>query len=124
MRVKMTSTEPLGSKLDKESDPCYTLLQTIDWTDVTSIVTLIFLMFIDLVVILGNTMVIMAVYYTNKLRSVTNLFIVSLAVSDLLVGVLVLPFSAMWEVYKVSICFFGLFEKILLNYLDTENFVI
>lgn len=100
----MTSTEHFGSKFDKESDPCDLLLEAIAWTDIKSIATLVFLMFIDLVVICGNTMVIMAVYYTTKLRSVTNLFIVSLAVSDLLVGVLVLPFSAMWEVYKVSGC--------------------
>ncbi|CAH2097245.1 unnamed protein product [Euphydryas editha] len=50
----------------------------------------------------GNCLVIAAVLCSSKLRSVTNLFIVSLAVADLLVGVAVLPFSATREVFKVG----------------------
>lgn len=80
---------------------CSDLLESVDWTNFESIVSLVILLCIDLVVIAGNTMVIMAVYYTSKLRTVTNLFIVSLAVADLMVGVAVLPFSATWEVFKV-----------------------
>lgn len=80
---------------------CAALLDSVDWTDLESLATLTMLLCIDVVVIAGNTMVIMAVYYTSKLRSVTNLFIVSLAVADLMVGIAVLPFSATWEVFKV-----------------------
>ncbi|CAH0697161.1 unnamed protein product [Spodoptera exigua] len=47
-----------------------------------------------------NCLVIAAVLCSSKLRSVTNLFIVSLAVADLLVGVAVLPFSATREVFE------------------------
>ncbi len=52
--------------------------------------------------IIGGLLVIAAVYISSKLRTVTNLFIVSLAVADLLVGVAVLPFSSTLEVSKVS----------------------
>jgi octopamine receptor len=53
-------------------------------------------------VIVGNCLVIAAVFISSKLRSVTNLFIVSLAVADLMVGLTVLPFSSTREVFKVS----------------------
>ncbi|XP_069052181.1 histamine H2 receptor-like [Lepisosteus oculatus] len=45
----------------------------------------------------GNVVVFLAVGVSRKLRSVTNCFIVSLAVTDLLLGLLVLPFSAVQE---------------------------
>lgn len=83
-----------------ESD-CNSLYESVDWANFETIAALLGLYSIDIIVIAGNTMVIMAVYYTSKLRSVTNLFIVSLAVADLLVGLAVLPFSATWEVLKV-----------------------
>lgn len=82
---------------------CNALVESLNWSKVESIAALLGLFSIDIIVIAGNTMVIMAVYYTSKLRSVTNLFIVSLAVADLLVGLAVLPFSAVWEVFKVRI---------------------
>ena len=49
-------------------------------------------------------MVIMAVFTHSKLRSMTtNKFIVSLAVADLMVGLVVLPFSSANEVRLVTI---------------------
>ncbi|XP_029184410.1 tyramine receptor 1-like [Acropora millepora] len=51
-----------------------------------------FLILIMIVTFLGNFMVCLTVYLHRRLRSVTNYFIVSLAVSDLLVSVLSLPF--------------------------------
>lgn len=45
------------------------------------------------VIISGNTLVILAVLTSHSLRSVTSLLITSLAVADLMVGVLVIPFS-------------------------------
>lgn len=56
------------------------------------------LILINLIVILGNILVILAVYATAKLRSVTNIFIVSLATADLLLGVFVLPYALAFEV--------------------------
>ena len=50
---------------------------------------------LNLTIIVGNVMVITAVFTHVKLRSsTTNKFIVSLAVADLMVGVVVLPFSS------------------------------
>ncbi|XP_072529692.1 histamine receptor H2a isoform X1 [Salminus brasiliensis] len=51
-----------------------------------------------LLTVCGNVLVCLAVFATRRLRSVTNCFIVSLAVTDLLLGVLVLPFSTLLEV--------------------------
>lgn len=48
--------------------------------------------------ILGNVLVCQAVGMVKKLRTPSNLLIVSLAVSDLLVAVLVMPFAATYEV--------------------------
>ena len=57
----------------------------------------IILGFIILVTIIGNILVLLAVYVNSHLRSTTNFFIVNLAVADLLLGITVLPFSATLE---------------------------
>lgn len=80
---------------------CEALVEAVVWDDPRAITILTVIAFIDLMVIVGNCLVIAAVYISSKLRSVTNLFIVSLAVADLMVGLAVLPFSATWEVFKV-----------------------
>ena len=54
-------------------------------------------------------MVMAAVGMTNKLRGATYLFIVSLALADLMLGLVVLPFSAMYTVFSVWI--FGKVSK-------------
>ena len=80
---------------------CSKLIADVGWTDVRSLISLSILAVINVLVIVGNCLVIAAVFWSYKLRSVTNFFIVSLAVADLLVGIAVLPFSATWEVFKV-----------------------
>ncbi|XP_041985287.1 octopamine receptor Oamb [Aricia agestis] len=82
---------------------CAALLEGVRWEDPVSIASLAVLALIDVLVVIGNCLVIAAVLCSSKLRSVTNLFIVSLAVADLLVGLAVLPFSATREVFKVWI---------------------
>ncbi|XP_055616037.1 octopamine receptor Oamb isoform X2 [Toxorhynchites rutilus septentrionalis] len=82
---------------------CDSLITSVVWTEPKKILLLAILIFIDVLVIAGNTLVVAAVTSSHKLRSVTNFFIVSLAVADLLVGLAVLPFSATWEVFKVWI---------------------
>ncbi|XP_029711847.1 octopamine receptor Oamb-like isoform X2 [Aedes albopictus] len=82
---------------------CHSLIASVEWTEPRKILLLAILIFIDVLVIVGNTLVVAAVTSSHKLRSVTNFFIVSLAVADLLVGLAVLPFSATWEVFKVWI---------------------
>jgi octopamine receptor len=85
---------------------CAAVLERVVWDDPGQIASLTVLLLITVMVIVGNCLVIAAVFMSSKLRSVTNLFIVSLAVADLMVGLTVLPFSATWEVFKVStLCF-------------------
>jgi len=85
---------------------CAAVLERVVWDDPGQLATLTVLLLITVMVIVGNCLVIAAVFMSSKLRSVTNLFIVSLAVADLMVGLTVLPFSATWEVFKVSnLCF-------------------
>lgn len=81
---------------------CSALLEQVAWDNPSLIASLVVLLLISVMVIVGNCLVIAAVFISSKLRSVTNLFIVSLAVADLMVGLAVLPFSATWEVFKVS----------------------
>jgi len=81
---------------------CDDLIKSVKWTEPANLISLAVLEFINVLVIGGNCLVIAAVFCSNKLRSVTNFFIVNLAVADLLVGLAVLPFSATWEVFKVS----------------------
>lgn len=71
-----------------------------EWAD-RRLLSLLALAFLNVMVVAGNLLVVMAVFVHSKLRTVTNLFIVSLACSDLLVGILVLPFSATLEVLDV-----------------------
>ncbi|XP_058402253.1 histamine H2 receptor [Diceros bicornis minor] len=53
-----------------------------------------------LITIAGNVVVCLAVGLNRRLRSLTNCFIVSLAITDLLLGLLVLPFSAFYQLYN------------------------
>ncbi|KAM6322391.1 histamine H2 receptor [Podargus strigoides] len=48
----------------------------------------------------GNIIVCLAVTFDRRLRSLTNCIIVSLAITDLLLGLLVLPFSAFYELAR------------------------
>ncbi|XP_069507543.1 histamine H2 receptor [Ambystoma mexicanum] len=57
------------------------------------------LVLIIIITICGNVVVCLAVRFDRKLRSLTNCFIVSLAITDLLLGILVLPFSAVDLLY-------------------------
>ncbi len=58
-----------------------------------SLITVVFL-----TGIIGNTLVIMAVSSTKSMQSVTNIFIVNLAVADILVMLFCAPPSIIWDV--------------------------
>ena len=49
--------------------------------------------------ILGNVLVCLAVCWERRLQNMTNFFLMSLAVADLLVSVLVMPFAMVVELY-------------------------
>lgn len=53
----------------------------------------LFLVIIPIVTIFGNVLVILSVYRERTLQSVTNYFIVSLALADLLVAIGAMPFA-------------------------------
>ena len=76
-----------------------------EWSDTVALSSIEFilpmlaLVGVNLLVIVGNVMVIAAVFTHSKLRSTTtNKFVVSLAVADLMVGLVVLPFSSVNQV--------------------------
>lgn len=82
---------------------CTNALEHVEWTDVGMIGVFAVLILINLLVVCGNSLVILAVFSYSKLRSVTNLFIVSLAVADISLGIAVLPFSVIVEVFDTWI---------------------
>lgn len=47
---------------------------------------------------IGNILVCIAVYANTSMRTVTNIFIVNLAIADLLVIILCLPPTVIWDV--------------------------
>ncbi|OPJ89545.1 5-hydroxytryptamine receptor 2C isoform B [Patagioenas fasciata monilis] len=79
----------------------------------------------------GNILVIMAVSLEKKLQNATNFFLMSLAVADMLVGILVMPVSLITVLYGISmpIPVMGLQDdsRVFVNgtcVLNDENFVL
>ncbi|XP_047036185.1 octopamine receptor 1-like [Helicoverpa zea] len=74
--------------------------QTYDCFEISVVIILCLLI---VVTVIGNTLIISAVVTTKRLRTVTNCFVTSLAVADLLVGIFVMPpaiavhISGKWE---------------------------
>lgn len=59
---------------------------------------LLFLLIFPVITVFGNVLVSMSVYRERSLQTVTNYFIVSLAISDIMVAVLVMPLAVYVEV--------------------------
>jgi len=70
---------------------------------IVTVATGLTILCVILLTIVGNSLVIAAVICFRRLRSVTNnYFVVSLAVADLTVAVLVMPFAALFELRDTS----------------------
>ena len=63
--------------------------------DITSQIYISLEAVIGIIAIAGNTLVLIAIYKFPKLQTITNFFIASLAVADLLVGIFVAPLAAL-----------------------------
>ncbi|XP_056358568.1 histamine H2 receptor [Oenanthe melanoleuca] len=82
-------------------DPCYNHTSSQKGMDShLQLVVGFFLVILIVVTLCGNIIVCLAVTLDRRLRSLTNCFIVSLAITDLLLGLLVLPFSAYYELSR------------------------
>lgn len=71
---------------------------------------LIFGVLLIIVIICGNVLVCLSVYKEKALKTTTNYFIVSLAVADLLLAVLVLPLFVYAEVSNAFTCKYWIFD--------------
>ncbi|CAH8576044.1 unnamed protein product [Schistosoma curassoni] len=70
-----------------------------EWRFALNIIIISLQILSSILIFCGNLLVISAVATTKGLRRITDLYIVSLALADLLVAVLVLPLSIMRQVY-------------------------
>ena len=52
------------------------------------------LTFVNILSLLGNLFVLRAIYRNKRLHTITNIFVINLALSDVLMSVLVMPFSS------------------------------
>lgn len=76
------------------------MMMSSEWnreTMLSSVVLGVLLSLLILLTVGGNVLVCLAVCASRRLRCLTNCFIVSLAATDLLLGLLVLPFSALLQ---------------------------
>jgi hypothetical protein len=70
-----------------------------EWTD-TKAVLVTFMSIINVFMFFGNTLSIVAICYTKKLRQqVSYWFVLNLAVIDLIISVTVVPINTIWEYY-------------------------
>ncbi|XP_028843020.1 neuropeptide Y receptor Y2, like [Denticeps clupeoides] len=90
-----TSLESSQESSDRDMDHDHSLLGLGDSTKLLGVQVVLILAYSTIILlgVLGNSLVIYVVYKFKTLRTVTNFFIANLAVADLLVNTLCLPFT-------------------------------
>ncbi|KAK9877026.1 hypothetical protein WA026_016053 [Henosepilachna vigintioctopunctata] len=85
----------MSTNITDSENEHFNFSQQISFDDATKhfqkIALAVLLSVVIVIVILGNTLVILAVITTRRLRTVTNCFVMSLAIADWLVGTCVMP---------------------------------
>lgn len=79
---------------------------TLSWQKTTAVV---FFFILIIITIIGNTLIILSVMTTRRLRTVTNCFVMSLAIADWMVGIFVMPPAALLYVYGMCTQFIFIF---------------
>ncbi|XP_053155675.1 alpha-2Da adrenergic receptor-like [Hemicordylus capensis] len=91
----MNGMEPLHNVSTNQSQQAPTSLP---YSPLAMALIMVAVLTVALVTLIGNMLVVLAVYTSRALRAPQNLFLVSLAVADILVATLVIPFSLANEV--------------------------
>ncbi|KAJ7316599.1 hypothetical protein JRQ81_002761 [Phrynocephalus forsythii] len=100
---------PNGSS--NQSDPGRASLP---YSPLTTALILMAVLTMALVTLIGNILVVLAVYTSRALRAPQNLFLVSLAAADILVATLIIPFSLANEIMDYW-CFGDLWCRLYLS---------
>lgn len=79
----------------------------------------IFFSMLILITIVGNTLVILSLITTRRLRTVTNCFVMSLAVADWTVGVFVMPPAVLLYIHGKRLIYFPLRPRLRVFILRT-----
>ncbi|MGH0143096.1 UNVERIFIED_CONTAM: hypothetical protein FKN15_029787 [Acipenser sinensis] len=109
---------------DSLAPQCFSLVTDKNWPALLIVIVII-------LTIAGNILVIMAVSLEKKLQNATNYFLMSLAITDMLLGFLVMPVSMLTILYGISmpVPVFGLQDKYKFVkdgscFLTDDNFVL
>ena len=94
--------------------------------DINQTVRIILYSLIFLLSVLGNSLIIAVLVRNRRMRTVTNLFLLSLAVSDLLVSLVCIPFTLIPNLMKdfifgVGICKLAMYFMGRLVMMPEEN---
>lgn len=89
MEYKINSTlMPLANNVSKH----FTVNQNVSWIDtgyrIIPLYSVIFLL-----AVIGNSLVILTLVQNKRMRTITNLFLLNLSISDLFLGVFCMPFT-------------------------------
>ncbi|CAM4856633.1 unnamed protein product [Rotaria socialis] len=96
--VTSASIITVANKLNNDTVENEKLLQKTSRNIAYLVVIIIICSVLSIITIVGNLVVILAVCLVRKLRTASNILIVSLAVSDILVGLFIMPLAMVLEI--------------------------